>query len=159
MALGTPIPVQVEEVFHGVTVLDPYRWLEDRGSLHTEEWIASQQRRLDMYFSSVRQFRPLRTLVSQFLNVDVIDQAAHVGDRYFYRRREKNREQACIWVKDMATGQERVLVDPNEQGQFVSARIHSISDKGDLLAYEVKQGGEDARAIKIVELETGRTLP
>jgi prolyl oligopeptidase len=159
MALGAPVLAQVEEVFHGVTVVDPYRWLEDRGSIQTEDWIASQQRRLDMYFSRVPQISTLRTRVSQFLNVDVIDQVAHLGGRYFYRRQEKNREQACIWVRDMATGQERTLVDPNEQGQFVSARIHSISDNGQLLAYEVKHGGEDTRAIQIVEVETGRTLP
>lgn len=153
---STPVPV--EEVLHGVTVTDPYRWLEDRGSPETEEWIACQQGLLSAYFSSVQGLSTLRTRISHFLNVEVIDQVARIGDLCFYRRRDRNQEQACIWVRNMPTAQERVLVNPNEQGPFVSAGIHCISDGGSLLAYEVKQGGEDTKAIHAVDVASGRTL-
>lgn len=153
---STPVPV--EEVLHGVTVTDPYRWLEDRGSPETEEWIARQQRLLAAYFSSFQGLNTLRTRISHFLNVEVIDQVACIGDLCFYRRRDRNQEQACIWVRNMATAQERVLVNPNKQGPFVSAAIHCISDSGSLLAYEVKQGGEDTKALHVVDVGSGRTL-
>ena len=158
MSLAASTQVPVEEVLHGVTVTDPYRWLEDRGSSQTEEWIAGQQSRLAAYFSNLQGVKTLRTRVSQFLNVEVIDQVARAGDLCFYRRRARNQEQACIWVRDMATAQERVLVDPKEQGPFVSARIHRISDGGSLLAYEVKHGGEDTKSIHVVEVGSGRAL-
>jgi prolyl oligopeptidase len=159
MSLGALVPTQVEEVFHGVTVVDPYRWLEDRGSIQTEHWIASQQRRLDVYFSSVPHLKPLRTRVSDFLNVDITDQVTQVGSLCFYRRRAKSQQQACIWVKDEAAACERLLVDPNEQGQFFSAKINTISNDGSLLAYELRYGGEDKTAIHIVDVTSGRTLP
>ena len=121
-----------EDVLHGVRVSDPYRWLEDRGLVQTEEWIRSQKAQLDYYFSSLDGLDGLRTRVSDFLNVDVIDQATQIRDLCFYRRRAKHQEQACIWVKDIATACEQVLVDPNQQGQFVSAKIYIISDDGSL---------------------------
>jgi prolyl oligopeptidase len=158
MALDALTPLPVEEVLHGVTVADPYRWLEDRDSSQTVDWIAGQKRRLDGYFSSFKELTALRTRVSHFLNVDVIDQATHVGNLCFYRRRERNHEQGRIWVKNMTTAEERVLFGPNEQARFVSAAIHCISGDGSLLAYEVKCGGEDTRAIHVVEVGSGRTL-
>lgn len=158
MSLSAHTSLPVEEVLHGVTVIDPYRWLEDRDSPETGDWIASQKKRLDAYFSNSEESSALRARVGHFLNVDAIDQAAHVGNLCFYRRRERNREQGRIWVKDMATAQERVLFDPNKQGRFVSAGIHCISDDGSLLAYELKYGGADTKAIHIVQVESGRAL-
>src|SRR5437879_2970577 len=152
-------PISADEVLHGVTVSDPYRWLEDRGSLRTDEWILSQRTRLDSYFSSLHGLDALRTRVSDFLNVDVTDQVAQIGNRCFYRRKTKNQEQACLWVEDRTRREARVLVDPNRQGQFVSARIRIISDDGALLAYEVRHGGEDRAAIHIVDTVSGQTLP
>lgn len=153
------VPTPAEDVLHGVRVPDPYRWLEDRGSPETEEWILSQKARLDSYFSNLPGLDALRLLVSEFLNMEVIDQVTQVGKRSFYRRRAKTQEQACIWVKDKTTNEERVLVDPNQQGQFVSARLHIISDSGSLLAYELRHGGGDAAAIHIVDTVSGQTLP
>lgn len=33
----------VTEVIHGVTVVDPYRWLEDRSKPATQGWIEKQK--------------------------------------------------------------------------------------------------------------------
>lgn len=157
--MTSTLAIPAEDVLHGVKVLDPYRWLEDRGTVHTETWIQSQGTQLDSYFSNVRGLDALRARVSDFLNVDIIDQAMQVGNLCFCRRRAKNQQQARIWVKDEATAGEKVLVDPNPRGQFVSARIHTISKDGSLLAYELRHGGEDKAAIHIVDVTSGRTLP
>ncbi len=151
-------PMAVEEVLHGVTVSDPYRWLEDRESPQTEEWILSQRTRLDSYFSTLPNLETLRNHVSEFLNQEVIDQVADIGNRCFYRRRAKNEEQACIWVKER-NKESRVLVDANQRGEFVSARIRVLSDDGSLLAYELRHGGEDKAAIHVVDTASGHTLP
>lgn len=42
----------VEDIVHGITIRDPYRWLEDRTLPETEKWILAQQRRCDRYFAS-----------------------------------------------------------------------------------------------------------
>lgn len=152
-------PISVDEVLHGVTVSDPYRWLEDRDSPETEAWILSQKARLESYFSRLPCLDALRFRVSEFLNQNVIDEVAEIGDRCFYRHRKKNQEQACIWVKDRVTRKTRVLVDPNDQGQYISVRVRVISNDGSLLAYELRHGGEDKAAIHVVDAVSGRTLP
>jgi prolyl oligopeptidase len=97
--------------------------------------------------------------VSSFLNIECLDQPTKVNSRYFYRRRKKDQEQACICTRDAVTGVEGVLVDPTDQGPFAAVAIHRISDDGLLLAYELREGGSDAKSIHVVDVESGRTLP
>jgi prolyl oligopeptidase len=148
----------VEEMIHGVLVRDPYRWLEDRSLPETEEWIRKQQHHCDEYFAQCENLPAIRERVREYLDVEVIDQPARVGDRYFYRRRARGQEQGCIYVRDTITKTERLLIDPSTEGPFVSVGIHRISADGSLLAYELKHGGEDRKSIHIVSVETGITL-
>jgi prolyl oligopeptidase len=157
--IGEALPNAVTEVLHGVQVVDPYRWLENRESQRTEAWIADQRRTFDNYFADLRGLDALRHRVGQFLNIEDLDQPARVGSEYFYRRRDKDREQACIFVKDVATNRERLLVDPSAKGPFVSVAIHRISEDGRLLAYEVKQGGGERKAIHVVDVGRESVLP
>ena len=130
-----------EEMIHGILVRDPYRWLEDRGLPETEEWIRVQQRRCDEYFAECEELPAIRERVREYLDVEVVDQPAKIGDRYYYRRRNQGQEQGCIYVRDAFTGIERLLVDPSAEGPFVSVGIHRISSDGSLLAYECGHGG------------------
>lgn len=159
MPLSAPLPSYVEEPIHGVIVRDPYRWLEDRSSPETQDWITDQQHRYDEYFAQSEDLGLFRERVREYLDVEMVDQPARIANRYFYRRRDKGSEQACIYVRDTATREERLLVDPSTRGKFVSVAIHRISFDGSLLAYELKQGGTDAIAIHIVAVEDGTELP
>jgi len=109
MSLKDATPEPVVELLHGQTVVDPYRWLEDRDSPATGAWIARQHEQHDAYFSRIAESDWLRDHVSDLLNVETLDQPTKVGHRYFYRRRKKNQEQACICMRDAMTGVERVL--------------------------------------------------
>jgi prolyl oligopeptidase len=158
MPLIAPTYPPVEECIHGVVVRDPYRWLEDRSLPETKEWIADQRRRCEEYFAGCGDLDALRSRVRAYLDVDVIDQPTKVAGCYFYRKRDQGQEQASIFVRDIASAQERLLIDPSEHGRFTSVGIHRVSDDGSLLAYEVKHGGEDRVAIHFVTVETGHLL-
>jgi prolyl oligopeptidase len=148
----------VEEMIHGVHVRDPYRWLEDRGLPETNQWIEVQKERCQTYFSSCDTLDVLRRRVRDLLNVEAVDQPAEVGGYYFYRRRNRDQEQACIYVQERSTGLERLLVDPSGLGPFASVAIHRISEDAALLAYEIKHGGGDAKEIRMVDVTSGLIL-
>ncbi len=148
----------VVEVLHGQTVVDPYRWLELRTSQETANWIKEQQKSHDAYFADTPGLHHLRSCVESYLNIAVVDQPVKVGGKCFYRRRAKKQEQASIYVLDPLVNRERVLVDPSIFGKFATVAIHRISDDGNLVAYELRNGGSDTKAIHIVETATGRIL-
>ena len=149
----------IEDTLHGVRVRDPYRWLEDRNLPETDEWIREQQYHCSNYFSSCPGLETITHRVRDYLTTEVVDQPARVAKRYFYRRRGPNEQQACIYVRELSTGEERLLVDPSTYGPFVSIAIHQISRDGSLLAYEVFSGGAARKAICIVDVASGHTLP
>jgi len=149
----------VIDVIHGVEVRDPYRWLEDRSLAETEQWIRRQNQLSDQYFSQNRFYAPLKKLVSDTLSVEVIDQAARVGDTVFLRKQLKGQEQAAIWVRKAGESADSLLVDPAVQGPNTSVNILRISFEGLLLAYSVRSCGSDAMEINIADVTQGTTLP
>jgi len=146
------------DVLHGVTVTDPYRWLEDRAQPETEVWLEGQKRIHDEYFSKLPGIDRLRSRISKCLDTEAIEQPAKVGNRYFFRRRKKGQEQACICLREIETGSERVLVDPSMCGHYAAVAILRISDNGRILAYTLKHGGERAEEVRFVDVDTGRNL-
>ncbi len=159
MSVRAPSFPPVEETLHGVRVHDPYRWLEDRSLPETARWIEEQGVRCEAYFSDCPAIDALRNRVRKLLNIEVVDQPARIGSLSFYRRRNRNQEQACIYALDSDTGRERLLVDPSGQGPFTSVGIYRISDDASLLAYQVRRGGGDATEIRIVDVGYGHALP
>jgi prolyl oligopeptidase len=144
------------EVIHGVPVQDPYRWLEDRDLPETEAWIRDQQLECDSYFAECTNLTAIQRRVREYLDVEVIDQPVKAGSAYFFRKRSRFQEQACIYVQsDVA---ERRLVDPAPLGSFASVAIHRIASEGSLLAYEAKIDGSDKKSIHILDVANGHVL-
>ncbi|MGD0941453.1 MAG: prolyl oligopeptidase family serine peptidase [Terracidiphilus sp.] len=159
MQLSAFPPEPVIEILHGVPVVDPFRWLEDRSSEKTSSWIAEQQYLHDAYFAGFAPLDAIRSRVSAYLDFEKIDQPVRLDNHFVYRRRRKHQEQPCICVRDRATDEERILVDPSVQGPFASVAIHRVSEDGSLLAYELRHGGSDSNEIHIVDTKNGRVLP
>ncbi|HUD55251.1 MAG TPA: prolyl oligopeptidase family serine peptidase [Terracidiphilus sp.] len=149
----------VVETIHGYSIADPYRWLEDPTSVETRHWIDQQRLRFEGYLRQLGSLSTLRRRVTEFTDVETIDQIGKVQGRYFYRKRGVGQEQASIFVMDSSDHSGRLLVDPTGQGPFVAIGIHAISPDATLLAYEVKQGGEHTKAMHFVDVNTGVVLP
>jgi prolyl oligopeptidase len=153
--MNTPI----EEIIHGVAVSDPYRWLEDRESAATDEWIRRQQGLCNTYFSAMQEHPALESRVRKYLDVEVIDQPAKVRELCFYRQRRGGKEQGAICVREGTAGTERVLVDSARDGRFASVGIYRISSDAHLLAYELRRGGGDRREIRILDVNSESEFP
>jgi prolyl oligopeptidase len=147
------------EVIHGVPVADPYRWLENRSSLETEQWIAKQRACFEGYLLKLGSLEGLKKRVIDFTDVETVDEIGKVEGRYFYRKRGIAEQQPSIFVMDSLESSERSLVDSSGQDPYMSVGIHRVSADGSLLAYEVKRGGEHTKAIHIVDVNTGSVFP
>jgi prolyl oligopeptidase len=158
MPVVTVSPDPVVDILHGVPVADPYRRLEDHSSPETESWIVAQKQLHDDYFSRVPGMSSLRSRVECYLDIETVEQPSRVENRYFFRRRKKGEEQACLWVRDIQSGIERMLVDPSPFGKFIAVAISRISDDGKMMAYEQRNGGERTATIHFVDVVSGEVL-
>lgn len=159
MSLTSIQPKPVEELFHGVIVSDPYRWLEERADPQTEDWLLRQRQRYNAYFSGTPELEAIEARVAEYLNIAVVDAPIRTADREFYIRRQGTQEQGAIFFKELPSGREHSLVDPTTEGRFTSVAIQCTSKDGSLLAYQLKHGANDAAAIRIIEVDSRRILP
>lgn len=150
--------VAFTETLHGVTISDPYRWLEDQESPETRKWIDEQ----NAYTHSIIDRYPgrddLKKQISSLLRIDTIGSPAHRGDRYFFTRRKADQNLSVIYVREK--GVDTVLVDPNPMTPdgSVSAATMGLSDDGKLLAYGLRKGGADEVQVTLLDVDTRKPL-
>jgi len=151
----------VTDFFHGVPIADPYRWLEDRNSGSTGDWLERQRTYARSYLDAIPGRDRVRQRVHEFLAVETYDSLQKVGSRYIYRKRLPNQEQPAIYVREGTHGPENMLIDPAERGtgSHTSVKPLRVSPDGRLLLYEVKEGGERTATFELLEIETRSTLP
>jgi prolyl oligopeptidase len=158
-----PTPVEpVTEILHGIEITDPYRWLEDQNSPRTRKWLDEQAAYKSAYFAAIPEREAIRTRVRELLAMkEVISEPWSIGDRYFFLKRQKDKEQPVIARRDGLFGSETVLVDPalRKSGNATAVSIVAISQDGRFLAYSVRQGGTDHSSIEILDVERGVVLP
>jgi prolyl oligopeptidase len=152
-------PEFVTESVHGVTVVDPYRWLEDKESPRTRAWIERQNTYCRSYYATLPGRGVITDRIQELASFPTIETPLRVGGRYFFLKREASQEQPCICIRDTVDSPDTVLIDPSPRGKFVSVNIVDISADGSLLAYGVRDGGEDAQAVEILDIASNRLLP
>jgi prolyl oligopeptidase len=151
----------VTEILHGISVVDPYRWLEDQDSPQTREWLDQQTRYARAYLDNIPGRDLIRDRITEFLAVETYDSLQTGGNRYFFRKRLANQEQPCIYMREGAAGEDQLLVDPAVRGtgRFASVKPLRVSHDGMLLLYEVKEGGERTGTFELLDIATRTRLP
>ena len=163
-AVVAPPPTQTEpitETLHGVEVTDPYRWLEDQNSPRTRAWLEEQTAYTRAYLDAVPGREQVKERVRELMAFkEVISDPWNVGDRYFFLKRQEDREQPVIVMRKGLFGEETVLVDPalRATGTSTAASIVAISRDARFLAYSVRQGGTDHSSLEILDLQKKTVL-
>lgn len=151
----------VTEIIHGVSVTDPYRWLEDSDSPETRRWIEQQTQYARAYLDHIPGRDVIRKRIREFLAVETYDSLQTAGNRYFFRKRLPDQEQPCIYMREGADGPDELLLDPSDRGtgKYTAMKPVRVSPNGRLLLYEIKEGGERTGTFALFDIEGRSTLP
>jgi prolyl oligopeptidase len=150
----------VAEVLHGVTVPDPYRWLEDQDSPETRDWLEAQHEYARSYLDSIRGRDAIRERIAELVDIETCDAFVKAGNGLVFRKRLPAREQGSIYYRPCREGQDQLLFDPADRGTgpYTAVKPLQVSPDGKLLLYEVKQGGERTSTFEFWDLAGGRPL-
>jgi prolyl oligopeptidase len=151
----------VTEIFHGVPVTDPYRWLEDQNAPRTRDWIEQQSEYARAYLGGIPGRDRIRSRIREFLDVETYDSVQKSGDRYFFRKRLPGQEQPCLCMRQGHVGDDQLLIDPCKfgTGPYTAVKPLRASPSGGLLLYEIKQGGERSGTFALFDVENRKPLP
>jgi prolyl oligopeptidase len=151
----------VTDLFHGVPVIDPYRWLENSDSPQTRRWIEEQTQYARAYLDHIPGRDSIRKRIHEFLAVESYDSIQMVGNLYFFRKRLPDQEQPCIYMREGPHGKDQLLLDPalRGTGKYTAVKPVRVSPDGRLLLYEIKAGGERTGTFEFLDIENRVTLP
>ncbi|WP_454853520.1 prolyl oligopeptidase family serine peptidase [Rhizobium binxianense] len=149
----------VVETQFGVSVPDPYRWLEGdpRTGTDVAAWIDAQQRFTTKYLSNLPGRDVFRRSLASTFDYERVGIPQKSGGRYFFTRKVGSQDQPLLVMRNDA-GRERILIDPatwSKDGTVTFAEWRASRD-GARVAYAVQDGGSDWRTIRVLDVTTGK---
>ena len=148
------------DVYHGTSVADPYRWLEDVDSPATTAWVAAQNRLTDSFLASIPQREKIRARLTQLWNYERYSAPFKENGRYFYFQNTGLQNQSVMYVQDGRDAPARVLLDPNvlSTDGTVALSATAVSDDGHYLAYSLSTSGSDWQEVHVRDVNNARDL-
>lgn len=154
--------VQVIDEYHGTTVADPYRWLEDdvRESEEVEAWVEAQNVVTNAYLDSLPGRDRIKARLTELWDYERYSIPFSEGGKVFYSRNDGLQNQSVLYVQDSADAEARVLIDPNTWSEDGTVALGAAipSPDGKYLAYAVQDGGSDWRTWRVMEVDSGNIL-
>ncbi|HEY0192722.1 MAG TPA: prolyl oligopeptidase family serine peptidase, partial [Kofleriaceae bacterium] len=147
----------ITETLHGVSVADPYRWLEDEHAPEVQAWMTAQaaHARAELETSAGRP--AIAERLKQLFYFDAVSAPVHRSGRYFYTRKHVDKEKTIVYWKQGEDGAEQVLFDPNTWSADGSTGLGEWmpSWDGRYVAYAVKENNSDESVTHIWDLDAG----
>jgi prolyl oligopeptidase len=154
--------VDVVDDFHGTSVADPFRWLEDdvRTSDDVRQWVEAQNEVTFGYLERIPEREAIRQRMEQIWNYERYSSPSKVAGRYYYYKNDGLQNHSVLYTIDALDGEPSVLLDPNgwSQDGTVALAGKSFSEDGRWLAYAKSSAGSDWQEWFVRDLVTGRDL-
>jgi prolyl oligopeptidase len=148
------------DVYHGVSISDPYRWLEDTDSPETKAWVEAENKVTEAFLATIPERPAIKNKLTQLWNYARFSAPFKEGGRYFFFQNTGLQNQSILYVQDGRSAKPRVLLDPNllSQDGTVALSDQAASDDGHYLAYSISTSGSDWREIRVRDVNNARDL-
>jgi prolyl oligopeptidase len=154
--------VDSADVFFGVKVPDPYRWLENDTAENTLAWVQAENKTTSEYMAKIPFRDTIRKELTTLFNYPrMSDPEKHRDYYYFFRNTGLQNQDVLYRNKDLAdSAHTELFLDPNafSQGGAVTLQGTSFSPDGSLFAYLLSNGGSDWRDVIVKDAVSGKLV-
>lgn len=151
---------EVVNDYHGTEIADPYRWLEDDHSAETKDWVKAQNQVTFNYLDQIPYRKAIEKRLEDLWNYERFSTPFKEGGLYYFFKNDGLQNQSVMYGQKSLDGTPQLVLDPNKFSDDGTASLGSISfnKEGNLLAYQVSEGGSDWRKVYIKDLKNNKTL-
>ncbi|MCH8828325.1 MAG: S9 family peptidase [Planctomycetes bacterium] len=148
--------------YHGTTVADPYRWLEDdvRKSKEVAAWVKAKNKVTFGYLKQIPERETIRKRLTELWNYERIGSPFKRGGRYYFYKNDGLQNQSVLYTMNSLGGKTSVLIDPNKWSKdgTVALAGTAFSDDGKFVAYGIADSGSDWRTWRVMDIRTRKVL-
>jgi prolyl oligopeptidase len=154
----------VKDVYHGVEVIDDYRWLEDGNDSRVREWSDAQNAYARSVLDKLPHVKEIRARVTEIMSAKTVSYGslAYRQGMLFAIQREPPKEQPFLIVMSSPDSLDgaRVLVDPNQIDKAGTTSIDWFvpSADGTTVAVSLSHAGTEAGDVHLFDTATGREV-
>ncbi len=150
--------VDVVDDYHGTSVADPYRWLEDQDGEETAVWVEAQNQVTFGYLERIAERGAIRKRLTGLWNYERFGTPHKQGGKYFISRNDGLQNQSVLYWTEKLDGELKLLIDPNTLSEDGTVALSgtSISDDGKSMAYGLAASGSDWQEWRVRDIETGQ---
>ncbi|MCF7973350.1 MAG: S9 family peptidase, partial [Phycisphaerae bacterium] len=150
------------DVYHGIEVADPYRWLEAdvRESDRVAQWVAAENKVTFGYLEKLPDREAIEQRLTQLWDYAKFTAPFKVGGRYYIAKNDGLQNHYVYYVSETLDSEQRVLLNPNDWSKDGTVALGglSFSDNGRYVAYGIQEAGSDWRTWKVRDIDTGQDL-
>lgn len=152
--------VEQSDVYHGMEVADPYRWLEDLGSEGVRRWVRAQNEFTRTYLEvSPSRDRILRRL-EELWDYEQLGFPQRRQGRTFFTYDGGESEPSGLFYTDGADDEWVLLYDTRQRFGASTERFvdFEAGPDGAFVAYAISDRGSDWRTWYVLDVATGKVL-
>jgi len=148
----------VVDVYHGVEVADPYRWLEDPDSPETQAWVAQENVLTEGFLNRIPARARMADRLKELMDYPRYSSPSKHGGRYFFWKNDGLQDQSVLYVQETLDAEPHVIINPNTLSAdgTVAVTTAATSWDGRQLAYGLSRSGSDEQEVKIRDIDTGK---
>jgi prolyl oligopeptidase len=148
----------VVDDIHGVSVADPYRWLEDATRPEVQAWMATQHDFARTYLDASPRRAEIEKRLGELLRFDASGVPRQYKGRLFWKRKLADKEKSLVLWKAGDKGAEKVLFDPNTWSTDGTVALGEWwpSPDGTHVVYQRKVNNSDEAVLHVIDVATGK---
>ena len=152
--------VDVKDNYHGTTILDPYRWLEDDNSEATHQWVQAQNEVTNNYFSTIPFRDKVKERLAVLWNYPKIGSPRKEGEFYYFFKNDGLQNQSIFYRQKGLAGTPEVFINPNKFSTDGTVALggQSFSKKALFMTYMIARSGSDWQEAVIRDLSANRNI-
>ncbi len=154
----------VTNSYHGITVTDDYRWLEDWNNPQVQRWSENQNVFARKYLDAIPQAARIRRQVTGLMKQEPehFYSLSSSGGRLFALKKKPpaNQPALVMMASPDELSSEKVILDPNQLDSKGTITIDwfKVSPDGKLAAVSLSSSGSERGDLHLYETATGREM-
>jgi len=153
---------EVTDTYFGVTVSDPYRYMENMNDREVAAWMRAQADYARTVLDRIPQRGELLKEITEYGDAAAarVSSLQIVGDMVYYLKRNANENIPKLYVRRGFAGKERLLFDPDRQqapeGKHYAIDYFRPSPDNKYLAFGISIGGSEESVLHVLDVATAK---